>query len=172
VGRQNIPSRPDFGRARPSQFAEKHTLRIRARLQSCRTALRLTRALAPLFLRDQILGGHSFRASAPLFLLDQILGGHGLSCRTALRLTRALAPEVTSLRRRYVFRTTGCEPVFGRTGAGDPGLVRVNFQEWPLEIKARPVEAFTDDSSTQRPLIRNVREWGTSAITWATRPAE
>ena len=40
---------------------------------------------------------------------------------------------------------------------GEPGLVRVNFQEWPLEIKARPVETFTDDSSTQRPLIRKVR---------------
>ena len=41
---------------------------------------------------------------------------------------------------------------------GKPGLVRVNFQEWPLEIKARPVETFTDDSSTQRPLFRKVRE--------------
>ena len=47
------------------------------------------------------------------------------------------------------FRTYWC---------GEPGLVRVNFQEWPLEIKARPVEMFTDDSSTQRPLIRKVRE--------------
>ena len=41
---------------------------------------------------------------------------------------------------------------------GEKGLVRVNFQEWPLEIKARPVETFTDSSSTQHPLIRNVRE--------------
>ena len=41
---------------------------------------------------------------------------------------------------------------------GEPGPVRVNFQEWPVEIKARSVEMFTDDSSTQRPLIRKVRE--------------
>jgi putative transposase len=33
---------------------------------------------------------------------------------------------------------------------GDRGLVRVNFQEWQLEIKARPPESFTDASSTQR----------------------
>ena len=41
---------------------------------------------------------------------------------------------------------------------GEPGLVRVNFQEWPLEIKPRPVEKFADDSGPQRPLIREVRE--------------
>jgi hypothetical protein len=41
---------------------------------------------------------------------------------------------------------------------GEPGLVRVNFQEWPLEIEARPVEKFTGASGTQRPLIRKVRE--------------
>lgn len=41
---------------------------------------------------------------------------------------------------------------------GERGLVRVNFQEWTLEIKARPVEKFTDESGTQRPLIRKVRE--------------
>jgi putative transposase len=41
---------------------------------------------------------------------------------------------------------------------GEPGLVRVNFQEWPVEIKARPVEKFTGASGTQRPLIRKVRE--------------
>jgi len=42
--------------------------------------------------------------------------------------------------------------------SGDPDLVRVNFQEWPLQIKARPVETFTDESSAQRPLIRKVRQ--------------
>ena len=41
---------------------------------------------------------------------------------------------------------------------GEKGLVRINYQEWPLEIKARSVEKFTDDNRTQRPLIRNVRE--------------
>ena len=41
---------------------------------------------------------------------------------------------------------------------GEKGPVRVRFQEWPLEIKARPVEKFSDGSSTQRPLIRKVRE--------------
>jgi len=37
------------------------------------------------------------------------------------------------------------------------GLVRVNVQEWPLEIKARPVETFTDESHKQ-PLVREVLE--------------
>jgi len=41
---------------------------------------------------------------------------------------------------------------------GERGMVRVNFQEWPVEIKARPVEKFTGASGTQRPLIRKVRE--------------
>lgn len=41
---------------------------------------------------------------------------------------------------------------------GEPGPLRVNCQEWPLEIRVRPVENFTADSRTQRPLIRNVRE--------------
>ncbi len=41
---------------------------------------------------------------------------------------------------------------------GEPGPVRVKFQEWPLEIKRRPVEKFNDTSGTQRPLIRKVRE--------------
>jgi hypothetical protein len=41
---------------------------------------------------------------------------------------------------------------------GHPGLVRVNYQEWPLEIKACPVEKFGVGSSTQRPLIRKERE--------------
>jgi putative transposase len=40
----------------------------------------------------------------------------------------------------------------------EQGMVRVNFQEWPLEIKARRVESFTVDGGTQRPLIRKVRE--------------
>jgi len=38
------------------------------------------------------------------------------------------------------------------------GLVRVNFQEWVSRIKARPVEKFSEGSSTQRPFIRKVRE--------------
>jgi hypothetical protein len=41
---------------------------------------------------------------------------------------------------------------------GAPGLVRVNYQEWPLEIKACPVEKFGVSSSTRRPLIRKERE--------------
>ena len=41
---------------------------------------------------------------------------------------------------------------------GEPGLVRVKFQEWALEIKRRPVEKFTEESGTQRPLIRKERE--------------
>lgn len=32
---------------------------------------------------------------------------------------------------------------------GAPGIVRVNYQEWPLEIKPCTVQKFTDDSSTQ-----------------------
>ena len=42
--------------------------------------------------------------------------------------------------------------------SGERGLVRVNYQEWPLEIKACPVEKFGVGSSTQRPLIRKERE--------------
>jgi putative transposase len=41
---------------------------------------------------------------------------------------------------------------------GERGLLRVNFQEWPLEIKRRPVENFNVESCTQHPLIRKVRE--------------
>jgi len=41
---------------------------------------------------------------------------------------------------------------------GERGLVRVNFQEWPMKIKARPVEKFNEESSTQHPLIRKGRE--------------
>jgi len=37
----------------------------------------------------------------------------------------------------------------------EPGLVRVRLQEWPLAIKRRPVETFTDG---KHPLIRKVRE--------------
>jgi putative transposase len=40
---------------------------------------------------------------------------------------------------------------------GERGLVRVYYQEWPIEIKPRAVETFTKESSTQRPLIRRVR---------------
>lgn len=41
--------------------------------------------------------------------------------------------------------------------SGECGLVRVNYQEWPLTIKACPVERF-GDGSTMHPLIRKVRE--------------
>jgi hypothetical protein len=41
---------------------------------------------------------------------------------------------------------------------GEDGLLRVNCQEWPLEIGRRPVEKFNVKSCTQRPLIRKVRE--------------
>jgi hypothetical protein len=41
---------------------------------------------------------------------------------------------------------------------GERGLVRVNFQEWAVKIRARPVEKFNEESSTPRPLIRKVRE--------------
>ncbi|PYX30674.1 MAG: hypothetical protein DMG80_11710 [Acidobacteria bacterium] len=34
---------------------------------------------------------------------------------------------------------------------GERGLVRVNYQEWPIEIKLRSVETVTEQSSTQRP---------------------
>ena len=40
---------------------------------------------------------------------------------------------------------------------GEPGLVRVNFQEWPLEIKRRPVEKF-GEGRPSHPLIRKKRE--------------
>jgi hypothetical protein len=36
--------------------------------------------------------------------------------------------------------------------------VRVNYQEWPLEIKACPVQKFGVSSTKQHPLIRKVRE--------------
>jgi hypothetical protein len=36
--------------------------------------------------------------------------------------------------------------------------VRVNYQEWPLEIERRPVEKFNDESRPPRPLIRKNRE--------------
>ena len=41
---------------------------------------------------------------------------------------------------------------------GEIGQVRVNFQEWPLEIRHCPVQTFSDESRTQRPLIRKHRE--------------
>lgn len=40
---------------------------------------------------------------------------------------------------------------------GEPGLVRVNFQEWELKIKPCPVEKFGERSQSH-PLIRKVRE--------------
>jgi hypothetical protein len=41
---------------------------------------------------------------------------------------------------------------------GEPGLVRVNFQEWPLEVKRRPVEKWGDARGRSHPLIRKRRE--------------
>ena len=41
---------------------------------------------------------------------------------------------------------------------GEAGEVRVNYQEWPLEIKHRPVEKLDDGSRPQYPLIRKNRE--------------
>jgi hypothetical protein len=41
---------------------------------------------------------------------------------------------------------------------GERGPVRVNYQEWPLEIKACPVEKFGVSSARQRPLIGKERE--------------
>jgi putative transposase len=42
--------------------------------------------------------------------------------------------------------------------SGETGLVRVKFQEWTVEVKARPVETFGDERETSRPLIRTERE--------------
>lgn len=39
---------------------------------------------------------------------------------------------------------------------GEAGAVRVNFQEWPLEIKRRPVQGLGE--GTARPLICKVRK--------------
>jgi putative transposase len=41
---------------------------------------------------------------------------------------------------------------------GERGLVRVNSQEWPAMIKARPVKKFSEESNMPHPLIRKVRE--------------
>ena len=38
------------------------------------------------------------------------------------------------------------------------GLVRVNYQEWPLNIKAGPVENFGTRTEPHHPLIRKKRE--------------
>lgn len=40
----------------------------------------------------------------------------------------------------------------------EAGLVRVNFQEWPLEIKGRPIEKFGSRRGLSYPLIRKERE--------------
>jgi hypothetical protein len=34
---------------------------------------------------------------------------------------------------------------------GEPGPVRVNFQEWSLEVKPRPVEKFGDERRARHP---------------------
>jgi hypothetical protein len=41
---------------------------------------------------------------------------------------------------------------------GEPGLGRMKYQEWPLEIEACPVEKFGVSSTMLRPLIRKERE--------------
>jgi len=41
---------------------------------------------------------------------------------------------------------------------GEPGAVRVNFQEWALAIKARPPEKFGECQPPRAPLIRKKRE--------------
>ena len=41
---------------------------------------------------------------------------------------------------------------------GERGLVRVNFQEWPATIGARPVEKLSEESCPPHPLIRKVRD--------------
>ena len=41
---------------------------------------------------------------------------------------------------------------------GESGPVRVNFQEWPLQIKNRPLNKFGDGSGLSHPLIRKRRE--------------
>jgi hypothetical protein len=47
---------------------------------------------------------------------------------------------------------------FRAYSCGQRGMVRVNYQEWPLEIKPCPVEKFGDRRRPQHPLIRKVRE--------------
>jgi hypothetical protein len=37
---------------------------------------------------------------------------------------------------------------------GETGLVRVKFQEWPLEIKGRPVATFGEGNGASLPLVR------------------
>ncbi|HEV7220907.1 MAG TPA: hypothetical protein VGN39_18700 [Terriglobales bacterium] len=41
---------------------------------------------------------------------------------------------------------------------GEPGPVRVNFQEWKSEIKRRPPQNFGSGGVDTRPLIRKERE--------------
>jgi putative transposase len=43
---------------------------------------------------------------------------------------------------------------------GEDGAVRVNFQEWPVEIQigSIPAQTFVGDGNSQRPLIRKERE--------------
>ena len=40
----------------------------------------------------------------------------------------------------------------------ETGLVRVKFQEWPMEIKARPVAKFGEGRAMSHPPIRKERE--------------
>jgi putative transposase len=41
---------------------------------------------------------------------------------------------------------------------GERSVVRVNFQEWPLEIKKQPRQSFGESAPSLTPLIRKVRE--------------
>ena len=47
---------------------------------------------------------------------------------------------------------------FRAYSSGERGLVRVNYQEWPLRIKACPVEKFGGPSRPKHPLIRKKRK--------------
>jgi len=38
---------------------------------------------------------------------------------------------------------------------GETGPVRVKFQEWPMEIKSRPVATFGDGNAASLPVIRS-----------------
>lgn len=41
---------------------------------------------------------------------------------------------------------------------GEPGIVRINVQEWPLKIKPLPRQTFSDVDNSDSPLIRKKRE--------------
>jgi putative transposase len=47
---------------------------------------------------------------------------------------------------------------FHSNAYGEPGRVRVNFQEWPLTIKSRSRQTFSEPLPPDTPLIRKERE--------------